>query len=45
MPFVARAAVIAAILLLLAAGVMAWSARGMAILMELGTGAARVLCL
>ncbi len=34
-----------AIVTLLAGGAMAWIARGSAILMELGAGAARVSCL
>lgn len=34
-----------AIASLLMGGAMAWTARGAAILMELGAGAARVLCL
>ncbi len=45
MPPVVRAATVLAVGALLAGGIAAWSARGSAILMDLGSGIAQVLCL
>lgn len=45
MPRAVRIVLWLAIVILLLGAAMAWTARGSAILMELGAGAARVLCL
>jgi hypothetical protein len=45
MPLPVRIAVIVAVGLLLTGGGVAWAVRGSAILLDLSTGAARLLCL
>lgn len=45
MPRGLRALVVAAVMLLVLGGSVAWLSQGSAILLELGTGVARLLCL